>query len=142
MPDLFEEITQGLIAPQLDLIGMERSPDWIGNYQTSNVLVNTLAHLVATDGRFSRLVRCDEDSILPVRIRDGDGTYLADVDATGELNVGVGNQGRRAEVMYPVEMNGSEYGLVIASFQLEDILTILADVHNAVDHALTTKEAV
>ena len=66
-----EEILQRLETPLLDLLEEGRSPGYVGLYSVSNRMTRTLAHLTATTGRFSRLLRCDDDANLFVGIRYG-----------------------------------------------------------------------
>jgi len=50
----------------LDLVDPAGSPKYLGAYQSSNQLMNALAHLVGQDGCYSRLLACDETGALQV----------------------------------------------------------------------------
>lgn len=54
------EILQEIRAHVLDLVDVVRIPAYVGQYQTSNQLTNTLAHLVAKQGAGSRLLSADD----------------------------------------------------------------------------------
>jgi hypothetical protein len=51
---------------QLDLVGVDIEPRYQGTYKSSNVLINALAHLVGSDGTYSRLVGVDTAGRLQV----------------------------------------------------------------------------
>jgi len=51
----------------LDLVSPTGRPKYLGVYQSSNQLVNSLAHLVGQDGLYSRLLACDESGVLKVQ---------------------------------------------------------------------------
>jgi len=60
--DVVQEINSGI----LDLVGVAIDPVYCGQYKASNTLEGSLAHLVACDGQFSRLVACEPDGSLDV----------------------------------------------------------------------------
>ena len=136
----FEEITQDLLAPELDIFGIDREPPFPGHYQTSTKIVNTLAHLLAVEGKRSRLIACDADGVLPVRIRDSDGTDLLDVDSSGLLKAGIWQGGTQADVKADAFADGTENGLYVSSYKLKLIHNILDDVWDSTNHYLRTHE--
>ena len=62
----WQRLLQRIQTSVLDLVAVERSPGFVGDYQVSNELVNTLAHLVGQDGVASRLLRICPDGRLAV----------------------------------------------------------------------------
>jgi hypothetical protein len=51
----------------LDLVSPTGRPKYLGVYQSSNQLVNSLAHLVGQDGLYSRLLACNSGGVLKVQ---------------------------------------------------------------------------
>lgn len=60
----WERRAQRIQQAMLDLMIGGRDPEFLGDFQTSNELARALSHLVATDGRFSRLLRCSSAGVL------------------------------------------------------------------------------
>jgi hypothetical protein len=60
------ERLQRLWGTILDLIGIDRSPPWLGEYETSNKLQRSLSHIVIQDGQNSRLVKGTTDGAVHV----------------------------------------------------------------------------
>ena len=78
MPRAVPEIIQRLWGTILDLVIPDRSPRWIGEYQTTNRLVRTLAQLVAQDGTHARLLKCDSSGRLYVLTEAGTDLPVSD----------------------------------------------------------------
>jgi len=136
------EVIQSLFDNRLDMLLPRRDPAFVGQYQISNRMVNSLAHLVGTDGMASHLVAADSFGNLRSRIVDADGVNKLKVDTTGNLHAGIWAGDIYASIMIPALVGNGDDALVVASYYEKQIHTILSDVYNAVDHALTTKEAV
>jgi hypothetical protein len=51
----------------LDLVSPTGRPKYLGIYQLSNQLTNTLAHLAGQDGLYSRLLACNSSGVLKVQ---------------------------------------------------------------------------
>jgi len=152
MPE-FEEITQSLLAPELDIFGIERDPMYVGQYMLPNRLVNAIAHLAAVDGKKSRLLSCDStgqlavsdatvqsllSSPLAVRIQDSDGTDQVRVDASSNMYVTVARGSRVVQVREPHDVALTDYGLVVSSYDLYQVYLILDDVHDPTNHCIRT----
>lgn len=155
MPE-FEEITQSLLAPELDIFGIERDPQYIGQYLLSNRLTNTIAHLAAVDGKKSRLLSCDDtgqlsvsdttthsylSSVLSVRIQDYDGTYQANVDSAHNLDVSIRYNDSTINGVSNGNSAEGKFGLVVWDFNSYRMYSILDDVWDSVNHALRTVAA-
>lgn len=78
--------TQRIRQQMLDLMIAGRDPGFLGDYMTDNTLMRALAHLVATDGNFSRLLRCTSGGVLRTILEDAAGDVLA-IESDGDLNV-------------------------------------------------------
>lgn len=59
-----EAETKTVKAPQLELRGLDRVPEWFSHFIESNGLAHVLAHLVGLDGDQSRLLHCTADGNL------------------------------------------------------------------------------
>lgn len=57
----FDFVSQQVVLPdsRLDLIGIERTVQFVGQYRVGNELVNSIAHMAAVDAKYSRLLACD-----------------------------------------------------------------------------------
>ena len=60
------ERAQRLWGAVLDLVGIDRDPPWIGEYEASNRLQRSLCHVVIQDGQNSRLVKGTADGVVEV----------------------------------------------------------------------------
>lgn len=149
VPDLLQEIN----TPLLDIYGVERSPDWLGQYKTTNTLVNTLAHLVGVDGQCSRLISCDNtgqlsvsdttthaylSSPLAVRIQDYDGTYQANVDSAHNLDVSIRYNDSTINGVSNGGSADGKFGLVVWDYNTYRTAEVLEDVWDQVSHCLRT----
>jgi len=152
MPE-FEEITQSLLAPELDIFGIEREPMYIGQYMLTNRLVNAVAHLAAVDGKKSRLLSCDNtgqlavsdatthtylSNPLSIHILDHDGTDGAAVDAYHNLQVELHFES--ATVYATTNGPGAEghYGLVVWDYNAYRLFEDIDDCYDSVNHAIRT----
>ena len=63
---LFDDIVQGIIAPQLELLELGRDPQFVGQYKSSNSLDHVLAHLVAQTSGKAALLATDSGGNLSV----------------------------------------------------------------------------
>ena len=52
----FADITQGIIAPQLEIFGVERDPSFVGAYNMPNTLTRGLANVLGVEGQWSKLI--------------------------------------------------------------------------------------
>ena len=152
MPE-FEEITQSLLAPELDIFGVERDPMYIGQYMLPNRLTNAIAHLAAVEGKKSRLLTCESDGRLDVydsavynrlddylirRIVGADQESVLAIDPDGNAYATVRYGTRIARVEVPPDVGISTYGLVTVSYRQNQIYDILDDCYDSVNHALRT----
>jgi len=78
----FADIVQGIIAPQLEIAGVEREPQFVGQYKVSNTVQRGLVNVLGVDGQWSRLIACDPDSALSVGVCQGG--VQAGVGAAGD----------------------------------------------------------
>jgi hypothetical protein len=130
---LVEEIRQELQTPLLDMLEGDRAPRFMGRYNVSNNLVNALAHLVATDGNYSYLVRGDAHGHLGVHMLDYRGLDVTDPQSVDWQTVKIGGVAGEAYTM--VDSN-EEVALNVTSEFLEDIDTVLRDCYDAANHCL------
>jgi len=150
MPE-FEEITQSLLAPELDIFGVERDPMYVGQYMLPNRLTNAIAHLAAVEGKKSRLLTCESDGRLDVydssvynrlgdplsvRILDHDGTIGVAVDDDYNLHVNLWYKGSRLSGVKEGLDAYNSWGLVVWNYDTYRVYTILSDVHDSVNHCL------
>lgn len=85
------EIFQRLRAAWLDLIGPDRSPPYVGEYETSNRLQRSLAHVIGADSQFSRFIRATPWAALhvsPVPLSDAEAIKTGDCVATTWTDLG------------------------------------------------------
>jgi hypothetical protein len=90
MPDV-ETIRQAVETTELDLVGVPRHPAYVGRYAVDNQLQGALAHLLASDGLYSRLLQCTTAGKLLVEasaITDALLAYLGSAEADGGLWAG------------------------------------------------------
>jgi len=123
----------------LDLVAPAGSPKYLGAYQSSNQLMNALAHLVAQDGQYSRLLACDETGALQVN-----SDYLwgsaENIRVAVETMAAWGLSGLAADVEAISEWDmatlASDVGDIAEG--LADVLALLTDVWNTSAHAIRT----
>jgi len=97
------EIVQRLETPLLDLVEKGRDPAFVGRFDLGNRMQRSLAHLAATTGRFSKLLRCDDDGKLHVVE-----SALAGVDVTASNAAAA-----------------ADSGLVVSSYYLKQLFDTL-----------------
>jgi len=137
-------------ASLLDLVDPAGRPKYLGAYQSSNQLVNALAHLCGQDGRYSRLLACDENGVLEVQGAALD--VIAAWDLSG-LAATACNIQTAVEAVAAWNWNGLEGNVAgmaanVASMAAADFTTavaniatiteILTDVWNSANHAIRT----
>jgi len=134
------EVIQSLFDNRLDMLLPKRDPAFVGQYQISNRLVNSLAHMVGTDGVASHLVAADPFGNLRSRIVDTDGVNVAKVDIYNNLHMGIWQSSRQARVDIADFLATDEMGLYVYDYYAKQVYNILADVHDAVNHYLKVHE--
>jgi len=113
---VFEDVTQTLVEPRLDLIEPERSPRWVGRYSIGNTLTRSLCHLAAHDGQYTRLLRGSGDGVLYTAIAAADASATADVDSSGNLAVAIHDGTTQLSVGNVQNPSGTDDGLAIRDY--------------------------
>ena len=111
----FADIVQSIIAPQLEIAGVERDPSYVGGYNVSNTVQRGLANILGVDGQWSRLIGCDADSNLFAGIRFG---------------------ALQAEVLLPSAPGLTKNALHVSDYYTKALHAILQDVYEAPTHSL------
>jgi hypothetical protein len=119
----------------LDVVSPAGRPRYMGAYQTSNQLLNALAHLIGQDGRYSRLLACDESGVLKVQATALDTIVAWDLPA---LAGDVDDIKTAAELVAAWNFGTMAAAVVTYLPDLDGILAILTDVWDTGAHAIRT----
>jgi len=123
---LVEEIVQELRTSLLDLVVQERTPAFMGRYRLTNQLVNSLSHLVAQDGRYSRLLACSSSGVLKAMLTDSAGSATSTVDSSGNLAVAVRDGATQLTVGNVQTPSGTDNGLAIRDYYGKQVYNLLS----------------
>lgn len=119
----------------LDLVAPGGRPKYVGTYKTSNNLLNALAHLIGQDGRYSRLLACDENGVLKVQATALD--TISAWDFSG-LNAAAAVIETDIETIAAWDFDTMAASVNTYLSDLDDIVTILTDVWDTSGHAIRT----
>jgi hypothetical protein len=131
-----EEIRQTVETTELDLVGVPRRPSYVGRYAVSNQLQGALAHLLASDGLYSRLLQCTTAGKLLVEasaITDALAASLGSAEGDGGLWL---SRVPAAQMLANIQADLDE-GLPV---DFTDVLALLDDISLSIP-SLTTTEA-
>ena len=115
----------------LDLVTPAGRPKYMGVYQTSNQLLNALAHLAGQDGLYSRLLACDENGALKVQAAALDEMAAWDI---GAIAANLALIAACDFVVYPTTVSAIQD-------TLGSIYAMLTDVWDSASHAIRTTSA-
>jgi hypothetical protein len=133
---LFEEITQTLEAPELDLGDVERQPRYVGQYQLGNVLQRSIANLAVVQNSRSLLVRGNTAGAVATFLTDAVYGYGVRSSAQGELKTQVGWADVQARCGFPGDADSGHNHLYVTGYHLKELHTILSDCWDGINHAL------
>ena len=150
MAEAIPQQIQVFEASLLDLVDPAGRPKYLGAYQSSNQLVNALAHLCGQDGRYSRLLACDENGVLEVQGAALDVIAAWDLPglAATAYNIQTAVETVAAWNWNSLEANVADMAASVGSMAMVDfsgtpaniatIMDILTDVWNSANHAIRT----